>query len=63
MKYEAGDLPASNNAGSVFYPMLYCTLLYYVNVHPIVANYLAEVKTNLSTFYDTKSESVLQNRK
>lgn len=44
MKYEAGDLPSSKNAGSVFYPMLYWTVLYYINVHPVVANYLAEVK-------------------
>lgn len=50
MKYKAGDLPSSVNAVLVFYPMLYCPLLYYINAHPVVANYLAEFETNLSSF-------------
>lgn len=38
------------NAGLGLYPMLYCTLLDYINAHPIVVYYLAEFRPKLSLF-------------
>jgi len=47
------------NTGLVFYLMLYCTLLYYINAYPVVANYLAEFKTP----FVIQKVNLLQNRK
>lgn len=48
MKHEASSVK------DVFYSVLYRTLLYYINIHPNVANYLTEFKTYLALFMTQK---------